>query len=371
MSTGGSAGTDGGVSDECTLTVLVTGELPGPSFLVGYPAIVATNDGFVVAYRSQDENATMHSNMVFVSDAGAMSAPTAVELPDCVAYQAKEGVGLGFDGSQGLLVTYAPCAATPEFALMAFDSQGQSVGSTTVPAPAVAGLTTLPLAPGRTKGEYDFLYEGAGSDPMQKVVVQAFGLKSSPEAFGTDLQFAEIVATPEIRAQYGLQQLGASTKVRVDANQSETFEPVGELDLPSTGVVVPGVVAWKNRVAAAVSRPTEVTWTAGELVGSTLTNIGGGTIARPWTTLAWAVLGDRLLLAVTHDGDIELTVFDDADGQLASTSTQVKKIATSYVPGDELVIAAARARIAVAWVKDDTPPAFGSTGGWALLSCGN
>lgn len=101
----------------CDLTVVAGGALPEPATatarLTG-PAIVATPDGYVIAYREQDAaGTTLSANVMGLSDNGTLKPPSKFNLGGCTGVEMKDGIGIAYSGNGGLAATSLPnCGGT-------------------------------------------------------------------------------------------------------------------------------------------------------------------------------------------------------------------------------------------------------------------
>jgi hypothetical protein len=365
------------------------GKLPDPvaatARLTG-PAITATDDGFMLAYRDQD-GATLRAVLLFVSDAGAAGAPSAFDLGGCAGKQPSDGVGIAFENGVGMVASSLPdCGKGAGAVFIPFDSDG-TVGNASGPRNATfLDLTVAQggaLAPAATAGEWEFLYRvvTASAAVVERVVLQGPSFKSLPfdHPFGdTDIPFGMVATSPTVRAYLAPIAAGADggppgTRVFVGDRQSDTIQTAGTFDLPLANWAA--MTAWDNHVAVAVPASAGMALTIGDLAGNAVAVSANALVGSgPTESGALAALRDHLFLAHGFPGAI---LVDRLAG--AKTKVSIPPVDTVTLPvgalgltafsGKQMAMAAARDRVAVVWLNKPQLAGGETTGGWALLRC--
>jgi len=367
------------------------GKLPEPvsptARLTG-PAIVATEDGFMLSYRDQD-GATMRSVLLFVNDAGSAGSPAVFDLGGCASKEPTDGVGIAYENGAGLVATSLPdCGSGAGAVFVPFDSKGQ-VGQASGPRNATfVALTVAPqgaLAPAAKTGEYELLYRVTTSSPavVERVVLQGPSFKNIPilHPFGEDdLPFGMVATSPEIRALLAPFASGADggspgMKVLVGDRVSDTLATKGSFDLPLATWAT--MTAWSNHVAAAVPTSAGSTLVAADLVGNSVSvsatgAVGSGTVLGS----SLAPLRDHFFVAQSYQGGIRIVRLSGAETKLSLAPVATVELPTTLgtasltdFGGTQLSIAAARDRVAVIWLTKPNLISGDITGGWALLRC--
>lgn len=375
-------------SQDCNLTVVAAGELPKPASatarLTG-PAIVDTPKGFVLAYREQDAAGTKLTAVVAgLSDGGSLSKPAAFDLGGCAGVEMKDGVGIAFRGSSGLVATSLPnCGGTGAGAVfIPFDENGLP-GNASGPKNATFNDLTMArkggLAPGAATGDYELLYRVVLSAPeVQRVILTGKEFKQVPitQPFGTeDVPFAMVATSSSVRALLGSVPSKAGVVVQVGPNASDTLDVKGEFTLPDASWA--GLTAWDDRVAALVPAASGVSWKAASLAGSTVSEIGSGTVGSGAVKGGGVVaLRDHLLMLVATTSGMKVVRLSGAQGTLGASPIDTVDLPSTIgaVPltnfdGEHVAIAAARSRVAIVWLTQSILTSGDPTGGWALLKC--
>ena len=116
----------------CTLELVGSGPLPNAlgapqaiDQVVSHPAIAATPNGFLIAYRETVPSALISRLTLFPVDKGAGGGtPQQTVLEHCGPL--RDGVGIAFHGDDGLVVAAKPCKVTqnPGFQIFSVDATG-------------------------------------------------------------------------------------------------------------------------------------------------------------------------------------------------------------------------------------------------------
>jgi len=362
------------------------GKLPDPvaatARLTG-PAIAATDDGFMLAYRDQD-GSTLRAVLLFVSDAGTVGAPSIFDLGGCASKQPSDGVGIAFENGVGMVASSLPdCGSGAGAVFIPFDSDG-TVGSASGPRNATfLDLTVAQqgaLAPAANKGEWEFVYRivTASSTVVERVVLQGPSFKSIPivHPFGdTDLPFGMVATSPTVRAYLAPIAAGVDggppgTRVFVGDRQSDTIQTADTFDLPLVNWAA--MTAWDNHVAIAVPGSAGMALTIAELVGNAVTVSANVPVsAGPTMSGALKVLREHLFLARGFPGAILVDRFTGPTSMkpFDTVSLPAGALGLNDFGGTQLAMTAARDRVAVMWLNNPQLAGGEATGGWALLRC--
>jgi hypothetical protein len=146
------------VGSGCSLTFVGGGPLADPlgvaKTVLSAPAIVTTNDGFLIAYREYDPDVEDERvTLIPVDDLGAASPPQRINLPHtCATRPQSDATALAWNGSSGVVaVAWGGCmTGSPGLDIYAVDAQGVVRGggfSPTTDAPLVARGHALAFTP--------------------------------------------------------------------------------------------------------------------------------------------------------------------------------------------------------------------------------
>lgn len=367
---------DGGSG--CDLTVLADGVLPSTDASVTGPGIVATPTGFVIGYREYASDGGISATLVPLSDAGDLGTPSTVEVDSCAGQTLTDGVGMAFQGSAGLFAASLPdCGGGAGAAFVPFESDG-TIGSWSAPHnPAFSGLTlarTHSVAPARLENEWEFVYRAvtAGAGGLERGIILINAFKNTPieYLFGSvDAQFGQVATGSTARGFLGggiPGEAGTSTSLGLSAigTTDAALPLIGEVPLPSASWSA--ITAWGAKVAAGVPDASGFTWSAVSVSSSSVTplvdqaTLGSGSVSSG----DMVVHGDSLLVALGKSGTITAYRLTGATGSLSETPEVTSEVTATGFSGTQMAIAAARSRLAIAWLGSGT-----STGGYALLQC--
>lgn len=403
---GGPDGGDGGMSDGeagtseagsdagapgCDLALVASGKLPDPvgagATEIG-PAITATNNGFLVAWREVDAAATASKLYTLALGDDGLGGSTASSQPVsvCPGVVPPGGLGLAFAPQQnvGLAVT-AQTDCNDAGAGATFLELGPT--GTPVTYLDVVGLDDLTLSPtgavspDRTGAAFQLAYLSKQSAHRIDVVA---GMDISLGAQPVDLlpgqssTFAALAASPDVRATLADQALDGGT---------QTVLEYGPWDggAPKTALLDAGapaaVAAWsKSAIAVAKAADGKLAWEARTLDGVTT---GGGALGTgPYGAVDVAATGagDHVVVAAAGTGAISLFRIDGAASTKLTAAAQPVKLGPTVgtgagqvslgaYDGKALAVAAARQRVAIAWTTKRTAATGVPAGGWALLAC--
>ncbi len=263
--TGGAAsGGSGGVAPApCDLKQVASGVLPAsgtsPTSLTG-PAVVATPNGFVLAYRRWD-GSSLRLVMHTLSASGTLGSPKPFELIGCPLTGLEDGVSLAFSGNFGLATTSLPnCGSGAGAAFIPFDADavaGDAVGPKNATFKSLS-LWRSALAPASAPDEWEFFYRVESTDePLQRIVLEDSQFKNAPLATPFDKEDASFVgmaSSPEVRAYAAAQPAGVVMKLAANTGDDVSIE--SELQLPAAQSFA--ITAWSTSVAVALPQPTGV-----------------------------------------------------------------------------------------------------------------
>jgi hypothetical protein len=126
------------------------------------------------------------------------------------------------------------------------------------------------------------------------------------------------------------------------------------------------MTAWGDKVAAGVPATSGLTWSAVTVSASSVSPIvdqatlGTGSVS----SADMVAHGNSLLVALGKSGTITAYRLTGATGSLSQTPEATSEVTATGFSGSQLAIAAARSRLAIAWLGSGS-----STGGYALLQC--
>lgn len=381
----------------CSLVIDQAGALPPPPAVgtqMTGPAIVATDNGFMLGYRDQ-AGEKLRAVISFLTDTGELTEPQNFDLDGCSTQVPSDGVGMAFANGTGMMTTSLPdCGQGAGAVFIPFKSDGQVEQAA---GPRNKTFKTLwlaqgsPIAAAATKGEWELVYRvqhappdgGTAPSPwVERVVLQGAAFKlavATAKPFGdADVPYAMVATSNQVRAFLAPIQTegGSMTVVKVGDRSSDTLSLDAEFSLSQTAGWA-ALTAWNNRVAAAIPAGAGMTVQPAEFNGGTVSpkatiQVGSGTAQGG----ALAVLRSHLFVAQGKVGGITVYRLDGADGNLANKPAVSMEFPSSFGPanltafdGARIAMAAARDRVAVAWVTKGKLAAGEPAGGWALLRC--
>jgi hypothetical protein len=391
---------DSSTSTSCTLAVVASGALQSAlpdATQLGGPAVVAIDDGFVIAHREQSTG-TGQLQLVasHLSDGAALREAASFDLGGCagLGLPAESGIGAAVNGSSGVLVSALPNCGIGAGAVFApFDSSGDFG---TAKGPKNPSFTDLSLAhagavaAAATSGEFEFVYRVVLAKPeIQRAVLTTPNAGCAPESpcagsefkpvpietpFGDSAApFAMVATTSQLRAL--LAPLGANTRLLVGPNDAKALSPTAELLLPSADRAA--LTAWDSSVAAVVPTAGQPTWASATLSGSDLANTKVASFGEaPLTGAALAPLRDHVFVLGASAGQLTLYDFRGAQADVQPTpagtvhfNDSVGTASLAGFDGQHVALAAARNQVAVVWLTGSELASGSALGGWALLSC--
>ena len=390
---GGDGSTDSGGDASpggCSLTVVAAGELPAAdgSRITG-PSVAATDAGFVVAYRTQDTTSEeLTARLLPIDDAGVAGSATANSLGVC-PLTPEDGLGIGFADGAGLLVAGRPnCDMTGGAGadFMLFSADGTFTGGRTLSDPMFGELTLAQghaIAPGAVTNEWEFVYRVLGGNGIQ---AQSGTLEGADFKSGTNISilfgaetagFGMVARTGQVRALLGELPDQARTAFQIGVPDGPLADisddgDAGASSLPQSSWG--GIAAWNDRAAAVVKSTVGIRYQIADAAGNVLAD--KDLVGPTFRAGDVAVNGDNMIVVGAQTGGFTVYRLTGATGVPAeepiSTVTitgTAGGVSLSAFSGDRMGMAAARSRVAVAWVNDVSPPAGAPPGGWALLEC--
>lgn len=372
----GAGGTLTGGAGGCDLAELAAGPLPtqDQAGRTG-PGVVATDTGFVIGYR-EALGASLQARVLYVSDAGVVSAPEVFALGGCATTQPKDGVALAYAKGMGLLATSLPdCGTGAGAVFVPFDASGVTTNASAPKNASFYDLTLArsgALAPAVTPGEYELVYRvvSTSGTSVERVVLQGPAFKNVPieHPYGDgDLPFGMIATSKTTRAVLAPDLAKSSLILKVGPMTSDTIDSEWQSVLPMSAS--PAMVVWGDRVAVAVPVGGTVMLRVLERSPGGLETLSEPILGVPVSDeVRLAVLDDHLLVASVQQSQITLTVFTGAVSSPSISPAGTHTLDLPLPPALRVGLAAARGRVALTWLSNST----GSMpmGGWKLLGCG-
>ncbi len=395
---------DDGDLKGCPLTIAASGPLPAPadsSSILSGPGLVATPDGFVVAFREMSSGGDKGQvKLVGLSDCGAPGVRAAVDLASnkltCSGGASSDGVGIAFSDDTGLAAASLPnCGKGGGVLLMPFDSKGDLHTSPSGPRNVAFEKFTMvsptgAAAAGAGPSDFELVYrieESPTVGDVQRVVLSApAGAVNGPSfkevavtnPLGAEnIPFAHVVTSSQVRGFVGLvpSKTPAGVVMSVGPNASDTLEPKGEVALPDANWAA--ATAWNDKVAALVPTPSGATWKAAQLAGTAVSEVATGTVGSGALKGAgMTTLRDHLLIVTSTSQGMSVHRISGASGTLSSSAADSVALAPDLgggildgFDGERVAIAAARSRVAVVWINKPQFSTGDVMGGWALLKC--
>ena len=356
----------------CHLDLVASGELPAaPKGAFAGPGLAAGDDEFFLAYSLRTNGSRLH--LVRIADSGASSVSTE-PLDDALCPGSTGRAGVAFSQGKGLAVfNQTDCGdgngAGAVFA--PFDAHG-NIGNATAPKSSQFDqlmVSSGAVAPTPSSGSFFFAYgaimSGEASAQLGVIEGNTFA-PAHPIAFpfsDEDVPVVHVASSSQLHALLGVRSdWTASLIVSGAAPGSSTI-----YESPMAGTAEnahAALVAWENSVAWALAHPNAAVWNAIAAGDANPMSGKGG----PADSVGLAVLRDHLLLAEGRPKAFSVSRFSGALGKLSPepAATVSRDLPLSEYDGQAIAIAAARQRVAVAWLSESTPS---SPGGWALLEC--
>lgn len=400
----------GGVADAaadgpkgCNFQLVKAGELPAPLEKGANEtgaAIVASSTGFVVVYR--EENVAASKTRVAsmpLGDEGVAGTPSYVVTDTCPGVVPTDGVSAVMGATSGVVAISQPaCSAGDAGAtaagatFLALKSDGTLGSVNKVLGPADIKLTANhALTVGAATGNTQFAYVSSGAASVFDIdgtLAPAVGTAILPIAAGTTNTFAAIAratglsaslvdapAEGGIGALFTVTPEGALADAGVDAAGTDGG-PVGPTTTELASGAFGSIAAWSGRAIAVVgSSSGQLSFDARSSAGA---SIGAGALTGgPFGAVDVANLGDRVLLAAGATHGITMFRLDGAtSGKLpaSASSTQAFSqtlggVSLGSYDGKSISVAAARNRVAVAWVTRQSLGSSDATGGFAVFAC--
>jgi hypothetical protein len=388
------ATTDPTLGAGCSMQLVGAGPLGDPMVfdgdVVSAPAVVATESGFLVAYREYDPNGGTGSLTLAAIDPGGgltIASPTALS-GQCAGQVEADAVGLAYVTGGGVVVSARPsCGSGEPGGLDAFavDKSGNVTGTAfnSVPGstPTLSNAHAASLA-GSSSGWVALL----DSFSAQLVGLSGLNTNGGAAAFGgpPPQTLAQVVASDQMLAL-----LAANTPAAAQMDGGGSTQPVLTLLLrasptdPGTPYVFPatwGAIAAEGGRAFVLGNspvlPSVVNWAAVDLgsaapaASDTFAPAGQGAVIGGDV----AFHGDRMMFVVEQPGSIAVAVYDHA----STTPTLLRNLLLSDDPrvppqatvrDGRVAIAASDSRVAVTWVTAANLGLNDAVGGYALYAC--
>jgi hypothetical protein len=392
-------GNDPTLGAGCSMQLVGAGPLGDPfvlngSDLVSAPAVVATEKGFLLAYREYDvTGGRAILTLAAIDDGGGLTLASPAMLPgQCPGQLESDAVGLAYATGGGAAVSARPQCPGQQggldvFAVDASGTVGKSAfNASSGPGPTLSNAHALSLT-GSTSGWIALLEsQSAEVTALSGVTTQG---SPTPYAGPPPQTLAEVAATDQMVALLSASgpASGADGGAAVDATAPPstlslllTASPSSDAGAP---VVVPGawgaVTAQAGRAFVLSGAPFNsslLTWTAVDLgttapaASDSVTPLGQGTPLGGDVALH----GDRLMLAIEQPGSIGVAVYDHA----STTPTPLRSFLLaddprvppqSTVRDGRVAIAVSDSRVAVVWVTAANLGPNDAVGGYALYAC--
>lgn len=371
----------------CALSLVGAGPLGDPfaivSDVVSAPAVVVTEQGFLIAYREYDmTDGIAQLTLATVDPGGALSIPMPMMLVgQCPMQDESDGLGLAYVAGGGIVASARPsCGGTSSgIDLLAVDATGHSASNMFSPLPgsppSLSYAHALSLS-GMATGSLAYLSGGSAN----VVGVSGLQLQGSPTKFANAPELlAEVSATGQAIALLsggsgggsdggsGTPLLGLSIGgMPADSGAPTAFPGSwGALAAAGTRAFVLSDSGTSGQPVAWHTLDEGGTPASGSFAPPAKGNVLGGDIA---------LQGDRAVFAVEQSGAISLSVFDHAS--TAPTPLRSIQLAgdarippQSTVRDGKVAVAASASEVLVTWVTGTNLDPNEAVGGWALYAC--
>ncbi len=395
---------DPSVGARCSLQLLGAGPLANPLgeelISLSAPAIVATANGFLIAYREWDgRRGSARLTLLPVDSAGGALAPAFEDLSDrCIASDERDAVGLAMNAAGGLVVVARAACPTTATALnvLGLDPSGAVARRGVVDAPSVKSLVlssahALAAAPGTTDFFLAATRDARGglslthdvTDPSAAVGVGGAAPLSSVRVAASDSVYAVLASSPGggAPASDGGADGTAPTGDGLRLQIARAGADPATLGAPTTFTGT-----WGS-VAAAAQSTRVVVVSDGEAfeqplvfhffdVGASSRLVDGYTPDSAGEVLFAdvAFAEDRLFTAIEQPGALTLVAFARA----TTTPTLVREVSFARDPripsvanvrDGRVAVAASTTRVAVAWTTAERLGPNDNVGGYAVFAC--
>jgi hypothetical protein len=378
--------------------------LPDPidpgAYLSG-PGVVATKDGFVIAYREQTAGATKSRvTSVVLDDQGVLAPAKHIAFDSgCGSPIPDDGVGIAWSESRGdglAAVSQLDCAMagdggaghTAGLTLIGFDGQGSLPSFNTVRGAgnSVSLAQAHSVAPLFTSGAFAVLStidqiptlavitpKNAGTIDPDIGSIQPIPVRSSG--------FAEIAASKDLLARLvvGTNEAGVGTSLLLDGGDatlsSDEAGAGGTVDdnLPDGSLGATVAVSGEQGLTAVITA-TGIDWTMRTLA-SAVTQDALDLESPPALGVDAAWIGTHAIVAASRKSGLELFRLPDAAapsedaGSVDTSRTMDLSNLLSAFDGHHFAIAGARGLVALAWLTEHQLQSGEPTGGYALFRC--
>jgi hypothetical protein len=381
------SGTDAGASG-CPMTLVAAGPLGDPTGatpdIASTPAAVATESGFLIAYREYDPTGgAAQLTIASVNPSGVLTLGKPATLPaQCAGQDETDAVGMSYAGGAGVIVSARPgCGSQPSgFDTIQIDATG-ALGKTAFSS-ASAGKPILSRhAVALTGASSGYLAYAAQGTAM---VVPLSGLfpQGTPVAFGdvTAAALAEVAAGGQgltlLAGGSGASEAGAggsTLSLSLGTSASALSTPFdfagtwGAVALAGTRALVLSAssvsaqpVAWHT-----FDPPPGASATATFAAGAAAGAVSGGDVA---------VRSDLAFFAAEPPGSLAVDVFSHASTtptllHAVSLASDPRVPSLASVRDGKVSLAASPSQVLVAWVTGTTLGPDDPVGGWALYAC--
>jgi len=379
---GGDAGASG-----CPMTLVAAGPLGDPTGatpdIASTPAAVATESGFLIAYREYDPTGgAAQLTVVSVNPSGVLTLGKSAALPaQCAGQDETDAVGMSYAAGTGLIVSARPaCGSQP------------------------AGFDTIQVGAAGALGKTAFSSAPAGKPVLSRHAVALTGANSGYLAYVAQ-GGAEVVALSGLFAQGAPVAFGdvtAAALAEVAAGSQSLALLAGGSGASEAGPGAPTLSITLGVSPSALSTPFDFagTWGAVALAGARAVVLSDSSVsAQP---VAWhtfdpagtaatatfatgkagpvsggdvAVQSDLAFFAAEPPGSLVIDVFSHA----STTPTLLHALSLASDPRvpslaslreGKVSLAASPSQVLVTWVTGTTLGPDDSVGGWALYACG-
>lgn len=379
---------DPSVGANCSLELVGAGPLTTPAGVgevLSAPAIAATPQGFFIAYREVHPIGGANVTILPVDFGGGAKAPLRPRLQNpCLDADETDGVGLVFDGDDGILaLAKAPCGTPPELQLLNFDTD-LSLGKLLVSPPATGKKVTLGASRSavvRRQGNV-VVYTEEGQGKIANLD-KGRGIVGPDGSFGgtTDVTDTWVAASDSVLALLAAKS-GNLALLMVDGDT-----PITQFDAangsPRPPVEFPG--EWAS-IAAAGGRVIvlsdgdgpgrSVTYRTFDLGRDEPNETNGFSIEGQDKVTAGdvAIVGDRAYFAVLKPGAVALHVYDNVTTRPrplndVSFARESRISGVNTVKDGRVAVAATESRVAVVWTTARILSRNDTTGFYAVFAC--
>lgn len=397
---------NGALGAGCSMQLVGAGPLGDPlvggGTIVSAPSIVATDTGFLLAYREYEGSlGSARLTIIPIDAGGGAGVPVATTLPmRCAGVEESDATGLAFAGKQGLAaVARAPCGGAGGVDLFQIDASGAVLKSSFNGAGGVSVTlaTAHPLAVAPNGTDYFLAFTEGGATHVATVTGLSLQSGAAPGFGGAPPQSSGWVATSDkvialasagtgaIASDAGAGEGGAgdagtggaagTIRVNVAAAGANLATLPAPYEIDGTFASVAAIGTRALVVTDSPLPDSPVAWSAFDLGRAAP---AAGLISIPGLGKVLyadvALRQDHAFVAIEQPGAITVVALDHATTKPTLLRTvflpnEPRAPAMTTVRDGRVAVAASDSRVAIVWTTGKSLGQNDTVGGYAVLAC--